>query len=459
MSENIFWLLRDIRKARKQGPEAIKERQRKRLSEMVAYARANSPYYRELYQGLPESIEDPTLLPVTDKKKLIARFDEWATDREVTLDKAQTWMGDPSLVGGQFLDKYLVATTSGTSGTRGIFVMDDRALSVDSVLNLRIYADSLSPRDVLRILAGRVRTAVVTATGGHFVGASIASRARQSKLGANVQIFSVHTPLPELVAVLNQFRPVIVGGYATVIAMLASEQEARRLLIHPALVQLGAEGLANAEYSRIAAAFHATVNNKYACAECPFISYSCSEGWLHVNADWVILEPVDADYQPVPPGTQSYTVLLSNLANRVQPILRYDLGDRIVQRPEPCPCGNPLQAIRVQGRTGDVLRFPTAAGEPVAIPSLVLDMLVEGISGIEISQIVQTSPTNLRVRLRLEASADPDRVWQAVRTEINQLLIKHKLDHVTVERATEPPEQSPGGKYRTVIPLSKSNHK
>ena len=33
------------------------------------------------------------------------------------------------------------------------------------------------------------------------------------------------------------------------------------------------------------------------------------------------------------------------------------------------------------------------------------------------------------------------------------LLAKHGLDHVTIERADEPPEQSPGGKYRTVIPL------
>lgn len=50
-------------------------------------------------------------------------------------------------------------------------------------------------------------------------------------------------------------------------------------------------------------------------------------------------------------------------------------------------------------------------------------------------------------------AADPARVWQAVNTEIRDLLTEHELTHVTVERAAEPPEQSPGGKYRTVIPL------
>lgn len=69
---------------------------------------------------------------------------------------------------------------------------------------------------------------------------------------------------------------------------------------------------------------------------------SCDHGWMHVNADWVVLEPVDADYRRVRPGEQSHTLLLTNLANCVQPILRYDLGDTIVVRPERCPCGNPL---------------------------------------------------------------------------------------------------------------------
>ncbi|HEX9840650.1 MAG TPA: hypothetical protein VGA72_14975 [Anaerolineales bacterium] len=103
MSENILWRLRDIRQARQQGPAAIKQRQRKRFAEMVAYARANSPYYRELYKGLPERVEDPTLLPVTDKKKLMAHFDDWVTDREVTLEKARPFVENRGLFGKQFL--------------------------------------------------------------------------------------------------------------------------------------------------------------------------------------------------------------------------------------------------------------------------------------------------------------------------------------------------------------------
>lgn len=456
MSESLLWLLLDIRRARKQGPAAIAQRQRACLAEMVAFARANSPYYRELYRDLQERVEDVTLLPITSKKELIARFDDWATDRDVTIEQVRAFVDNPDLVGERFLGRYTVATTSGTTGTRGIFLMDDRSLAVTSALASRMLSAWLNVGDLIRILAGGGRMAMVNATGGHFASAVAATRLRKGsrRRGQVIQVFSVHTPLPKLVAELNRFRPAIVAPYASMAALLAGEQEAGRLHINPVLMVLSAEGLAAGEYDRIARVFNAKVGHSYAATECPFISYSCEQGWLHVNSDWVVLEPVDADYQPTSPGKQSHTVLISNFANRVQPILRYDLGDSILQRPDPCPCGNPLPAIRVQGRAADVLIFCTQRGEPIEIAPLVLGSLVDRTPGVVLFQIVQITPTNLRVRLRPAAGADPDRVWQAVQTEITRLLTEHKLDQVTVERAEEPPEQSPGGKYRLIIPLS-----
>jgi hypothetical protein len=41
-----------------------------------------------------------------------------------------------------------------------------------------------------------------------------------------------------------------------------------------------------------------------------------------------------------------------------------------------------------------------------------------------------------------------------VRSEIRRLLEEHGLAHIALDRAEEPPEQSPGGKYREVIPLA-----
>ena len=461
MSENPLRLLLDARRAKKQGPTAIEERRRTRLAEMVAHARANSPYYRELYRGLPGKLEDPSSLPVTDKKQLMARFDDWATDRRVTIEEARAFVEDPALVGERFLGSYTAATTSGTTGTRGVFVMDDQSLAVTNALAARMLGAWLGIGDVVRIAARGGRMAMVMATGGHFASAVAAARLRKGgRLRARaIGVFPVQTPLPELVAGLNRFRPAVVAPYASTAALLAGEQEAGRLRIAPVLLALAAEGLPAGERERIAKAFGARIGDSYAATEVPFLSYGCAHGWYHVNADWVVLEPVDADHRPVPPGEPSHTVLVSNLANRVQPILRYDLGDSIVRRPDPCPCGAPLPAIRVQGRAADVLTFPSdhtgrGAGR-VAVAPLAFGTLLDRTPGIELFQVAQTAPAALRVRLRPAVGADPDRVWRAVHDEITRLLASHGLGHVAVERAAEPPEQSPGGKYRTIIPLGR----
>ena len=452
MSENQLWLLWDTWIAMKQGPSAIAQRQRARLAEMVAYARDHSPYYRELYKDLPERVEAPTLLPVTDKKRLMARFDDWVTDPTVTIEKARPFVENPDLFGKQLLGKYLVITTSGTTGTHGIFLTDKRTLSVVGPLFLRMIS-SWGARDIIRIIAGGGRIASVLAAGTPTAtGVGISRFGR--RLGKALRELSVHTPLPDLAAELNRFRPLLLTSYGTVTKLLASEQEAGRLHINPVLVLLVAEGLAPDEYDRIAWVFKTKVANSYAASECQFISSNCEHGWLHVNADWVVLEPVDADYRPVAPGVQSHTVLISNLANRVQPILRYDLGDSILQRPDPCPCGNPLPAIRVQGRAADLLTFPTDQGKRITLPPLLFGTSLYQIPGVEQFQVVQTGPARLRVRLRPAAGADPERVRQAVHDRITRLLSEHKLGHVTLERAQEPPEQSPGGKYREVIPLN-----
>lgn len=91
MRENSFWLLRNAQCAKKQGPAAIAERQRTQLADMVAFARTHSPYYRELYQGVPDRITDPTLLPVTSKKALMSRFNDWVTDRAVTIEQVRAF--------------------------------------------------------------------------------------------------------------------------------------------------------------------------------------------------------------------------------------------------------------------------------------------------------------------------------------------------------------------------------
>ncbi|SEH01529.1 Phenylacetate-coenzyme A ligase PaaK, adenylate-forming domain family [Nonomuraea solani] len=447
-------LARDARQAVREGAEGLARRRRERLAEMVAYARARSPYYRELYEALPDGVDDPALLPVTDKASLMDRFDDWVTDREVTRERVEAFVADPALVGQRFLDRYLVVTTSGTSGRRGLFVQDDRGMAIGTALGMRA-SGGLTARDAIRTLARAGRTAIVTAPGGHFATVAGPARIRLERpwLGRIMRVFSINQPMADLVGELNRYNPASVAGFVGTLTLLAAEQEAGRLRIRPAVIVPGGETLRPEVRERLAAAFQAKVRAAYAATECGFLSYGCTDGWYHVNSDWAVLEPVDADHRRVPPGELSHTVLISNLANRVQPILRYDLGDSVLQRPDPCPCGSPLPAIRVQGRAAELLTFPADHGEQVGISPMAFGAALD-VLGLEQFQIVQTAPATLRVRLRPAPGTDTDRAWRTAHDKITCLLAEHKAADVTVERAEEPPERSPGGKFRRIIPLA-----
>ncbi|SCE97280.1 Phenylacetate-coenzyme A ligase PaaK, adenylate-forming domain family [Micromonospora viridifaciens] len=455
MKVSTLRLLADARSAKAGGEQAMATRRQARLAELVAWARTHSPYYRHLYRGLPTDVSDLALLPVTDKPRLMAVFDDWVTDPAVTLAQARAFADDPARIGEPFAGRYTLTTTSGTTGTHGIFLQDARAGAVTSAMMARMLAGWLTMRDVARIARRGARMALVAPAGGHF--ASTVAAARLSGR-SRIATFSVHQPLDDLVAELNAFRPAVLAPYASIGVLLAGEAEAGRLHIDPTLVMLSAEGLPTPEYARIAAALGAKVRTSYACNECPFLSYGCSEGWMHLNADWAILEPVDEQHQPVTPGEPSHTVLLTNLANHVQPILRYDLGDAVLARPDPCPCRNPGPAVRVQGRAADLLTFPrpdpAREQTPITLAPLPLATLLEAIPGLELFQIVQTAPTTLRIRLHPAPDADPDTLWHQVETRMRDLLAGHGLGHITIKHASEPPQQNTGGKYRTVIPAA-----
>ena len=95
----------------------------------------------------------------------------------------------------------------------------------------------------------------------------------------------------------------------------------------------------------------------------------CPAGGSHINADWSILEVVDENYRPVPPGEMGHKVLLTNLANTVQPLIRYEIGDRVKMATTPCGCGNRLPRIeQIDGRTAEVFWVETDAGMKMLSP-------------------------------------------------------------------------------------------
>jgi phenylacetate-CoA ligase len=105
--------------------------------------------------------------------------------------------------------------------------------------------------------------------------------------------------------------------------------------------------------------------NVYATTElCPVASSCPSDVGLHVCDDLAIVEVVDGAGDPVAPGTPGQRVLVTNLVNRVQPLIRYEITDSVTMADGPNPTGMPWSRIeRVDGRSGEILRLPGRDGE------------------------------------------------------------------------------------------------
>ena len=241
------------------------------------------------------------------------------------------------------------------------------------------------------------RIAFVGVTTGHF--ASIVQMRRMQTLypwaaqaSCNISILQ---PMASLVQELNAFKPTVVATYPSVAVALADQQERGALHIAPHALWTGGETLSTAARARVAGVMHCAVRDHYGASEFLGIASECSHGHLHANTDWLILEPVDEKFHPVPEGTPSATTLLTHLGNRVQPILRYDLGDQITVSTEPCDCGSALPVIQVAGRCDPPLKMRGSNGEPVTLLPLALTTVLEEQAGLYEFQLHQKDDQTL----------------------------------------------------------------
>ena len=453
-SFNPLSIFMDSRRVTRGTPEMLAARQKERLNELVKFARTNSKFYAEKYGGLPETVYDVSQLPPVTKVELMEHFDDVVTDSSVRKADVMNYISDMGNIGKPFMGKYMVWTTSGTTGTPGIFLEDKNWDAVITAVNVLRMGGEWYNMDVIRgMMKAGGNSASIFAGNGHFLGVTMLERQRNTNRsrGKRIRLIPVTLPIHEVVKQLNELQPAMFSGYASALGLLAQEQLEGRLNIHPSIVISSAEPLSLENRSLIQQAFGVPPRNNYGCSEGGVMGYECKHSRMHINADWVIFEPVDADHNPIPAGQLSDRTLITNLANRVMPIIRYELGDRITLLPEKCDCGITLPVIKVEGRTDEILRFKSPNGGLIPVLPLALWSVLKEILGVLKFQAIQTSPDELKIRVEPKHAEDSEAVWKRVYVNARDYLTQQGLDNVKVVRAAEPPMRDPkSGKFRNV---------
>jgi phenylacetate-coenzyme A ligase PaaK-like adenylate-forming protein len=426
---------------------AFRAYSRRRLAALLRHARDHVPFYADRLVDVDLADPDITKIPPTEKIDLLDNFDDTIADGAVTFAQVRARIADRGADRPE-IGSYVLSATSGSTGLVGYFVHDRDAWELTrGVLVARLLRHRLTPYQIARFSFGRrYRMAWLVATGGPYITYLLTQGAPAiASVWIRLARFSIMDAIDVTVDKLNAWRPHFLHGYPTFIEALAHEKLAGRLLASPEFISVASEQFTQMARVTLAEAFpNAFVTQTYGMTECLGIGNQCKEGRLHVNEDFAIVEPIDAFGRPVPVGQPSHKILVTNLVNRIQPIIRYEVSDSVTYTGEQCPCGVALPVIEVNGRADDVIFLEDRRGEFHAHPPIPFEVLFLEIEGLRQYQLIHENQNRLRVLYNVREGADPDVVETQLRRRFDVYLARHYLTglvELTIER-TEAIERS-----------------
>jgi phenylacetate-coenzyme A ligase PaaK-like adenylate-forming protein len=376
---------------------------------LLARAIERSPFHAARLRGIDPGrfeLADLARLPVMTKAQMMDSFDAVATDRRLTRDLVEQHLArsvtEPSLL----LGDYVCLVSGGSSGRRGLFVqtVGEYADFTASVTRRTMAAAMTSggpPPDGLAI--GLVGAGTPVHSSGLAAVTATGPPVRMIPAPASV-------PTAEIVRRLNDARPPALIAYAAKLAELAREQRDGRLRLNLRSVTSMSEAISPAERTAVGEAFGVPVIDMFVSTE-GLVGHSEPGGAvLTFASDTCIAECTDDEGRPVPDGVASSKVLVTNLHNLTQPIIRYELTDRFT------PAGGDGGFLRasVEGRSDDLFRYAEASVHP-----FVLGVALLCAPAIREFQVRQTE-RGADVAAVIDGDLDQAAVTAAVRDSLRQ---------------------------------------
>lgn len=399
--------------------------QLERLRNLLGHAAAYVPYYRDLFKraGLApaelRSLDDLARLPFLEKADIRGNLEALKSERAGGLTRSNTGgsSGEPLIF---FLGRERVGhdVAAKWRATRwwGVDIGDPEVVVWGSPIET-------GAQDWLRSLRDRVlRTTLLPA-------------------------FEMsHPNLDAFITAIRALRPVMLFGYPSALAHIARHAERRGQALNDLGVRVAfvtSEQLYPEQRDQIERTFGCRVANGYGGRDAGFIAHECPAGGMHISAEDIIVEIVDAMGNIQPPGVAG-EVVVTHMATGSFPFIRYRTGDVGVLDERACACGRGLPLIReIQGRITD---FVTTRDGTV-MHGLALVYVVRDLPGIQKFKIIQESIDHTRVLLVTEHDFDSGNV-DRIRSEMEQRL--GSAVRIDIEFVPHIPAEA-SGKYRYVV--------
>jgi len=300
-----------------------------------------SAYTRQRLAGRP--LADWAQMAPMDKLEMLANFEALntvgvtkAAAFALALEAERTRDFTPALGG------ITVGLSSGTSGTRGLFLAS------------AAERDQWAGAALAKVLPGALfetqRIAFCLRANSRLYTTVSARRLR-------FEYFDLLRPVAEHVQRLNALQPTILIAPPSLLRLLAEARAGGRLRIGPRKIVSVAEVLDPLDAAYIEAHFEQRVHQVYQCSE-GFLGSTCRLGTLHLHEDLVVIQREWLDREK-----RKFVPIVTDFHRTSQPIIRYRLDDILTERAEPCACGSLLTALEtIEGRCDDLFYLPGQAG-------------------------------------------------------------------------------------------------
>jgi phenylacetate-CoA ligase len=396
-----------------------------RLKTLLNHAREQVPYYRALFAKLEFEVD--SLTSTADLQRL------------PFLDKAVIRANTEALKSNQAKD-LARCNTGGSSGEPLIFFIGNERVSHDVAAKWRatrwwnvnigdpeivLWGSSieLSAQDRVRRFRDRVM---------------------RTKLLPAFEMSS--DKVADFIVEIQSTRPKMLFGYPSALAHIARQAQEQNIRLDNLGIKVAfvtSERLYAHQRQLIQAVFGCPVANGYGGRDAGFIAHQCPAGGMHLTYEDIIVEIIDAEGRVLAPGERG-EIVVTHLASKAFPFIRYRTGDIGVLDNQPCACGRTLPLLKsIEGRSTDFL----VAKNGTVMHGLSLIYLVRDLPGVRQFKIVQESLDLTRIQLVTDAHFDLAQLAHIERGSKARLGEEVKVEVSLVNAIAA--EKS--GKYRYVV--------
>lgn len=355
------------------------------LRKTLTMAKEQSPFYADRLAGIDvrrATPDDLVQIEPTTKDDLIAGMERISTRRDLSraaLEKHVSEMTKPTPI-----DDYFVFASSGSSGRRALSPM----LQSDAVQNVAtlIACQAMQER---RATETRPSCALVVA-GSQPSHLGTATAVLYGLLGpiGRTESLPASTPIEKVAELARSVDPTSIMGFASVVARLARLQLAGQLNLRPEQVVSIGEPLLAEDAAVMTEAWGCPIHSAYGCSELGWMAASVGPGGpMLAFDDQFVIEPLDAEREPLSFGEESTSVCLTTLERREFPLIRYELADRVCMLP--ASEESPLEFTRIEsvlGRDDEWFRYGEIEVHPATFRAALLKFKM-----IDEYQVIQTA--------------------------------------------------------------------